>query len=960
MNYAKAIKILHRIESPTTVSLYGGQGSEHLASHLDAMANRKFKFVIAMQRYMKFNAEELENVEFLMKSYKNLQIAFIEEAIDSASKTVRVYSCLVDYSCPLLPSGFRRPKYRIELAGNPILGDGKSDNQNHAVIFVRGEYLQMIDANQDNYLEECFKIRNILGEFEQYSNSHADNQFDPYNSFAPTNAIQLLQSQNQTQNQSEQQIKQKKLQPLLQKPSVAIVGAREYIFSESAGVLGDVAAGKEATFGTLTQRIMAKMGGRLHYGHPDFMNFVFMSTRGGFSKAQKGLHLNEDIYAGMNAFSRGGRIKHTEYFQCGKGRDLGFCSTLNFITKIGTGMGEQMLSREYYWLSCFLPLDRFLTFYYAHPGFHINNMMIMGSIQLFMLTCLYIATFSTYSQLCLPDFDPYSTFYLDNYFKNDMPCFYLAPITKWIQRTTLSILSVLAISFLPLLLQMLAEKGAYLAFKRLFKQFLSLSPLYEVQVTRIYSNAIHSNFVLGGAKYIGTGRGFATSRTSFATLYTQFTQSSIYFGCRNLILLVYITATYFATPMLFFWFIIISLILSPFIFNPHNFLLVDFLIDYRRFLFFLFSGNATTDIPIVDNSINSNSNSKSKNRSRSKSLQRPLSKSSFTPQQQNLKLKLKQKLKQKQQQQQQSSNFSWINYVRLNRCQIVGIKRNRSNSSRKYIRRAKKSNLFLPSIIVPLFLAVLIDIAFMFVHSRWIGSPNTTTDPTTGQLIIPKFYSSLFYIALITLAPIIFNSVVNLLLCLFSLMFSKAINIRPSNYGNVMFSISRILQLLFSVFLVYFVYTVEQYSFSRTVLGISTVIYNHYAIFSILSSLFLTRESLSNNYNVAWYTGNWTSSKLNNTFDHQRNPSASKTLRFRHFPPNPLAAVPCMSGSQNRHAAHHPAVLDGSQEPKLDAAVFALHEPVAHPHCHFVLDYPGFPVCCDCGVFAEFADCVFL
>ena len=73
-----------------------------------------------------------------------------------------------------------------------------------------------------------------------------------------------------------------------------------------------------------------------------------MTTRGGVSKAQKGLHLNEDIYAGMNVVLRGGRIKHCEYMQCGKGRDLGFGSILNFTTKIGAGMGEQMLSREYF------------------------------------------------------------------------------------------------------------------------------------------------------------------------------------------------------------------------------------------------------------------------------------------------------------------------------------------------------------------------------------------------------------------------------------------------------------------------------------------------------------------------------------------------------------------------------------------------------------------------------------
>ncbi len=49
-------------------------------------------------------------------------------------------------------------------------------------------------------------------------------------------------------------------------------------------------------------------------------------------------------------------------------------------------MGEQMLSREYYYLGTQLPVDRFLTFYYGHPGFHINHILVIYSIQVFMVT----------------------------------------------------------------------------------------------------------------------------------------------------------------------------------------------------------------------------------------------------------------------------------------------------------------------------------------------------------------------------------------------------------------------------------------------------------------------------------------------------------------------------------------------------------------------------------------------
>ena len=356
MNYSKAIKLLYRVENPEVVQLFNGN-TDRLERELERMARRKFRFCISMQRYSKFNPQELENAEFLLRAYPDLQIAYLdEEPPKQKGGDPRLFSALVDGHSEVDEKGRRKPKFRIELPGNPIIGDGKSDNQNHAIVFYRGEYLQLIDANQDNYLEECIKIRNVLGEFEEYS----------------------ISSQSPYAQWGHKEFK---------KSPVAIVGTREYIFSENIGVLGDIAAGKEQTFGTMTARALAWIGGKLHYGHPDFLNAIFMCTRGGVSKAQKGLHLSEDIYAGMNAMGRGGRIVHSDYYQCGKGRDLGFGTILNFQTKIGTGNGEQMLSREFYYLGTQLPLDRFLTFYYGHPGFQMNNIFIIFSVRVFMIVC---------------------------------------------------------------------------------------------------------------------------------------------------------------------------------------------------------------------------------------------------------------------------------------------------------------------------------------------------------------------------------------------------------------------------------------------------------------------------------------------------------------------------------------------------------------------------------------------
>ncbi|EIN14554.1 1,3-beta-glucan synthase [Punctularia strigosozonata HHB-11173 SS5] len=626
MNYAKAIKLLYRVENPEVVQLFGGN-TDKLERELERMSRRKFKFIVSMQRYSNFNKEEHENAEFLLRAYPDLQIAYLDqEPPRKEGGDPRLYSALIDGHSEFVPeTGRRRPKFRIELPGNPILGDGKSDNQNHAIIFYRGEYLQLIDANQDNYLEECLKIRNILGEFEEYS--VANNQ-NPYSSWGAN--------------------------PKTQHVPVAIVGAREYIFSENIGILGDLAAGKEQTFGTLAARSLAWIGGKLHYGHPDFLNGLFMNTRGGVSKAQKGLHLNEDIYAGMNAFGRGGRIKHTEYYQCGKGRDLGFGTILNFTTKLGTGMGEQMLSREYYYLGTQLPIDRFLTYYYGHPGFHINNMLVILSVQVFIVTMVFLGTLNSQLTIC-----KYTS--SGQFIGGQGGCYNLVPVYDWIDRCIISIFLVFMIAFLPLFLQELVERGTVRAILRLGKQFMSLSPVFEVFSTQIYTHSILSNLTFGGARYIATGRGFATSRISFAILYSRFAGPSIYFGMRTLLMLLYVTVSLWTPYLIYFWISTLALCVAPFMFNPHQFAVTDFIIDYREFLRWMSRGNS------------------------------------------------------------RSHNNSWIGYCRLSRTMITGYKKKKlGKPSEKLsgdVPRAGWRAVIVSEVIFPIVMAILFTVAYMFVKS---------------------------------------------------------------------------------------------------------------------------------------------------------------------------------------------------------------------------------------------------
>ncbi|KAK6457483.1 1,3-beta-glucan synthase component-domain-containing protein [Scheffersomyces xylosifermentans] len=634
MNYERAIKLLYRLENnDELIKCY--YSPEELEFELNKFVKRKFYLLISMQRYQKFSDEEREAANQLFRSYPSIKLSFLEEETGPDGK-VTYYSSLLDVSNQ--EEGIHTYKYRIKLSGNPILGDGKSDNQNNSLIFSRGEYIQVIDANQDNYLEECLKIKSVLSEFEEM-------ETDTTSEYIPG----IVSDDS--------------------KSPIAIVGTREYIFSENVGILGDIAAGKEQTFGTLFSRTLAEIGGKLHYGHPDFLNSVFMTTRGGLSKAQKGLHLNEDIYAGMTACCRGGRIKHCDYYQCGKGRDLGFGTILNFTTKIGAGMGEQILSREYFYLGTRLPIDRFLSFYYAHVGFHINNVFIMLSVQLFMIFLINLGALKNESIVCSYNSStPFTDIQLP------LGCYNLQPVINWISRFVLSVFICFFISFMPLIFQEIIEKGIGKAMFRVIHHFFSMAPLFEVFVCQVYAKSLRNNLIFGGARYVATGRGFAISRISFCSLYSRYMSVSIDAGVKIFLTIVFATITMWQVSLLWFWVTIVSMCLAPFIFNPHQFEIGEFFLDYREFIHWLSRGNTIT------------------------------------------------------------SKGSWIQFTKAYRSRFTGVKS--SLKGVKVDQKSSRSNTFISEVLMRLVECLLYFIPYMFINSQNGVSFPEKVNPFLRVLII--------------------------------------------------------------------------------------------------------------------------------------------------------------------------------------------------------------------------------
>ncbi|ONI10429.1 hypothetical protein PRUPE_4G047200 [Prunus persica] len=305
----------------------------------------KFTYVVACQLYGQHKTKgdsRAEEILYLMKNNEALRVAYVDE-VHLGRDEVEYYSVLVKFDQQIQ----REVEiYRIMLPGPLKLGEGKPENQNHAIIFTRGDAVQTIDMNQDNYFEEALKMRNLLEEFKNF-----------YGIRRPT-----------------------------------ILGVRENIFTGSVSSLAWFMSAQEMSFVTLNQRVLANpLKVRMHYGHPDVFDRFWFLPRGGISKASKVINISEDIFAGFNCTLRGGNVTHHEYIQVGKGRDVGLNQISMFEAKVASGNGEQVLSRDVYRLGHRLDFFRMLSFFYSTAGFYFNTMMVILTVYAFLWGRLFLA-----------------------------------------------------------------------------------------------------------------------------------------------------------------------------------------------------------------------------------------------------------------------------------------------------------------------------------------------------------------------------------------------------------------------------------------------------------------------------------------------------------------------------------------------------------------------------------------
>ncbi|KAG8386708.1 hypothetical protein BUALT_Bualt03G0177100 [Buddleja alternifolia] len=508
-----------------------------LKEQAQALADLKFTYVVSCQVYgaQKKSSDAQDrscyaNILNLMLTYPSLRVAYIDEREETVSgKPEKVY-----YSV-LVKGGEKLDEeiYRIKLPGPPTeIGEGKPENQNHAIIFTRGEALQTIDMNQDNYFEEAFKMRNVL---EEFLKTHSGQR-------TPT-----------------------------------ILGLREHIFTGSVSSLAWFMSNQETSFVTIGQRILANpLRVRFHYGHPDIFDRIFHLTRGGISKASKTINLSEDIFSGYNSTLRRGYVTHHEYIQVGKGRDVGMNQISLFEAKVANGNGEQTLSRDVYRLGRRFDFYRMMSFYFTTVGFYFSSMVTVLTVYMFLYGRAYLVLSG-----------------LERRILDDPSVRQSKAIEEALATQSFFQLGLLLV--LPMVMEIGLERGFRSAIGDFIVMQLQLASVFFTFQLGTKAHYYGRTLLHGGSKYRATGRGFVVFHAKFADNYRMYSRSHFVKGLELLLLLIIYEVyghSYRSSSLYYFitfsmWFLVASWLFAPFVFNPSGFewqKTVDDWTDWKRWM----------------------------------------------------------------------------------------------------------------------------------------------------------------------------------------------------------------------------------------------------------------------------------------------------------------------------------------------------------------------------------------
>lgn len=508
IQYERALALISRVERPP---------EESSAAEAGATIGAKFSVVIAAQLYAQFRASgdpRADDINWLLLRFPTLRIAFVapwpppEEALAGAAGSADGSGAARVRSRPSVPpvlfatlarcdpdTGALVADAEVALPGNPFLGEGKPENQNLALPFAFGEKVQVIDMNQEGYLEEALKMRSLLREFDLAPPGQPPRTIVGFTEHIFT------------------EVRSRSTRPALpparlltRLPSTSPAPCARSRFQASGFVTAVYMALQEKYFCAFHQRVAdVPLDVRMHYGHPDVLDKLHFLSRGGISRPSKQINLNEDIFAAYSTMLRGGSVIFREYLSVGKGRMTNLSEIFYFEVKLAQGAAEQCLSRDVYRLTRALRLTRLMSFYYSGLGFYIHQVLVMRTAMLIGYL-LALLTLLKLDKAVMPAESNIG-------FMATMP------------------LIVTVATVVPAATMILAQRGVRSALSYVFMIATTLAPVYYIFITQARAHFFAHTIRYGGAKYFVCNRAVSTTHVSLHELFAAYARSHFYPAC---------------------------------------------------------------------------------------------------------------------------------------------------------------------------------------------------------------------------------------------------------------------------------------------------------------------------------------------------------------------------------------------------------------------------------------------
>lgn len=243
-----------------------------------------------------------------------------------------------------------------------------------------------------------------------------------------------------------------------------------------------------------------------------------------------------------------------------------------FEAKVASGNGEQVLSRDVYRLGHRLDFLRMLSFFYTTVGFFFNTMLVVLTVYAFLWGRLYLALSGVEGSALA---DKSSNNKALGTILNQQFIIQLGLFTA-----------------LPMIVENSLEHGFLAAIWDFITMLLQLSSVFYTFSMGTRTHFFGRTILHGGAKYRATGRGFVVQHKSFAENYRLYARSHFVKAIElGLILTVYAAYSVIATDTFVYiamtitsWFLVVSWIMAPFVFNPSGFDWLKTVDDFDDFM----------------------------------------------------------------------------------------------------------------------------------------------------------------------------------------------------------------------------------------------------------------------------------------------------------------------------------------------------------------------------------------